>query len=131
MPNISYMLVPGLGVGSILNQIKSDAKITPTQIMDIVAYSTNIPHDMIKKSIRKRPIVEARYLFFYFCKNYTNLSLATIGSYVESGDHATVRHALKVVENLKSTNAVFLGKLEKIKISVKTVFYNISNTPLV
>lgn len=124
------MLIPGLDKSHILNQIKSDAKITPLQIMNLVAYTVEIPSDIIKSKTRKREVVEARYLFFYFCKNYTDLSLAAIGSYVESGDHATVRHAMMVVENLISTSPAFVGKLERCKIKVKTIVYNISNNHL-
>ena len=59
---------------------------------------------------RKRLYIEARYIYFYLCRNFTNFSLAKIGASVGK-DHATVLNGLKKLDGLRqwygSTNENF------------------------
>lgn len=59
---------------------------------------------------RQRLYIEARYIYFYLCRNFTNFSLAKIGESVGK-DHATVLNGLKKLDGLRqwyrSTNENF------------------------
>ena len=81
----------------------------------MVSNATNMPVELMVKQTRKREIVENRQIAMYFSKQLTRESLASIGSQIGDKDHATVLHACKTVENLKSTNPPFRTKFEKIE----------------
>jgi len=49
---------------------------------------------------RKRVYIEARYIYFYLCRNFTNFSLAKIGESVGK-DHATVLNGLNKLDGLR------------------------------
>lgn len=49
---------------------------------------------------RKRIYIEARYIYFYLCRNFTNFSLAKIGESVGK-DHATVLNGLNKLDGLR------------------------------
>lgn len=53
---------------------------------------------------RKREIVWARQLSMKLSKEYTKLSLASIGSFHGDRDHSTVLYASKVIQDLLETN---------------------------
>jgi hypothetical protein len=48
--------------------------------------------------------VMARQIIAWIVRNYTSMSLTTIGYYLGNRDHATIVHALKVINNERSTN---------------------------
>lgn len=124
--NISYMLIPGLEVPSIMDQFKPFGQITVLKIMDIVCRVTGISPDDLKRKIRKRDIVEARQIFYYMCKKHTTLSLAAIGSYTKSGDHATVKYSINTAKTLMETDSTFLSKVERVKIAIKSELHSIN-----
>lgn len=49
---------------------------------------------------RKQVYIQARYIYFYLCRNFTNFSLAKIGASVGK-DHATVLNGLKKLDGLR------------------------------
>ncbi len=112
------MLYPGLDIPNIIDQVKTTGTISALRLMDIVAFGTGIRIEEIKDKCRKREIKEARQLFHYFAKKYTTLSFATIASYTNN-DHATVLNSIKVVNNLKETESVYMGKFQKLKNMIK------------
>jgi chromosomal replication initiation ATPase DnaA len=63
----------------------------------------------IKKRSRVRYIVEARFLYYYFARKYTQNSLSRIGSEI-GFDHSSVIHGVQVIKNLKSYDADFKKK---------------------
>ena len=48
--------------------------------------------------------VMARQIIAWIVRNYTSMSLTTIGYYLGNRDHATIVHALNVINNERSTN---------------------------
>jgi len=52
----------------------------------------------INTSTRKRHYVEARATYYKLCRDFTNLSLETIGSDLNK-NHATVLHGIKQLDN--------------------------------
>lgn len=91
-----------------------EEELTVDKIQDVICDYLRIPAELLRTKNRKREIVQARQLFMYFCKNYTNCSLAYIGRQVDR-DHATVLYADKAVTNLIETDRKFKMQVEEIQ----------------
>lgn len=90
-----------------------------TYIKGIVSYYYNIDVKKLDLPTRKREIVQTRQVAMYFSKNFTNNSLATIGSQIGDKDHATVLHAIKTVNNLCETDKRFAAQIQEIENQLK------------
>ena len=75
----------------------------------------NIEPEVLQSKTRKREIVQARQLAMYFCKNYTNASLAYIGKQIGRKDHTTVLYACKAVADLLETDRTFRSQVEELQ----------------
>jgi chromosomal replication initiator protein len=83
-----------------------------------------LPHytDEIKSKSRKKEIVIPRQMAMYFAKEFTDLSLVMIGTYL-GRDHSTVIHAISSVENMRDTDRKFkvaFSEIEK-KLKMKSI----------
>jgi hypothetical protein len=65
--------------------------------------------------------VMARQIIAWIVRNYTSMSLTTFGYYLGNRDHATIVHAIKTINNERSTNkrlhretTVLLNKVDNI-----------------
>lgn len=106
-------------VGNMLkNELEVPSKITnrkkKTIIENAILLHTEITIESIRSKIRERPIVEARQLYSYFLKNFTNYSLTDIGRLSLRG-HATVIHSIKSINNLMETDEDFKDLSEAIR----------------
>jgi len=97
---------------NIIKDITKDINVNIDFIRKSVARFFNIDVDDLSAPTRKKEIVIARQAAMYFAKEYTNLSLKSIGEHFGGRDHSTVLHALKSVEDMLATDRHF-------KISVK------------
>lgn len=82
------------------------------------AYKVNLDQ-MIGKS-RTKEVAEARMAAMYFAREYTNLSLKTIGLYFGGRDHSTVVHACKWVESKIAEDPQFSKKFDYLKNKIET-----------
>lgn len=90
----------------------------PLRIIDaqVTTYFDLKPDEMFT-STRKRHIVEARHIFYYFARKYNNaMSLSHVGKYKLKRDHATVINGYKQVQNFIETDANFKKDIEKLTI---------------
>lgn len=89
--------------------------ITIEHIRDVVCDHFGLKiEDMLSKR-RDRQLAQARQIAMYLAKNYTQLSLSTIGATIGKRDHATVLHACKVVSDLMEMDKSYKGCIEEIK----------------
>ena len=106
---------------NIIKEIQSDVSVD--FIQKTVAESFKIDPEVMKGKIKKREIVIPRQVAMYFCKRYTQLTLALIGENFGGRDHSTVIHALESVEDMMKTDPNFkstvdeLGKKLKLRVS--------------
>lgn len=84
-------------------------------IQSIVSRVTGIKLIDICQSSRKAEIVQARHLSMYFCRFYTRITTKEIASMHGKGNHATVLHACKMIENDINRNRKLQSMIEKIK----------------
>ena len=106
---------------NIIKEIQSDVSVD--FIQKTVAESFKIDPEVMKGKVKKREIVIPRQVAMYFCKRYTQLTLALIGENFGGRDHSTVIHALESVEDMMKTDPNFkntvdeLGKKLKLRVS--------------
>jgi chromosomal replication initiator protein len=77
-------------------------------IQTLVANYYNIAMDDLIGKSRSRPLVHARQVAMYLCREMTDATLITIGGQFGSRDHTTVIHSCKKIEfNIKTKRDIF------------------------
>lgn len=105
-------------VGNFVRKTKKELSIG--QIQKVVSEYFDMDVDTLQSKTRKRHIVQARQIAMYFSKKMTKSSLANIGKEIGKRDHATVLHACKTVDNLKSTDKSFNKYVEELQLKLKS-----------
>ena len=98
---MSFQLKTMANLSPNLNKYGATSLFNLDTIMEIVAEVTCISKEMFQGKSRKRKIVEARQLYCFFAKKYTNKTLGDIGAAIRPFyNHATVLHSIKSVNSL-------------------------------
>ncbi len=95
-------------------------KITISAIESVVCDFYNIKSELIHTASRKRQIVQARQVTMYLSKNYTEMSLAQIGSLIGKKNHATVLHACRTVKEQMEVDKMFREEIAEIEKKLKS-----------
>jgi len=100
----------------VLHDLVEDEQVSLTieEIQRIVCEYMNIEEDRVRGKTRKREVVRARQVAMYFCKEFTQNSLKTIGLHFGGRDHSTVIHANNTVEDQMETDEQFRSTVEEI-----------------
>ncbi len=77
----------------------------------------------LKAKTRKKEIVTARQVSMYFCKEFTNHSLKSIGYHFGGRDHSTVIHAVQTVNDMIETDTVFKHSIADLRKKFKMRSY--------
>ena len=92
----NYYIIPGIKIEITPRPVE----IVPVSIFDnlfrIISIYSGIGEDVLLKRSRKREVVFARHLLFYFVQNKTDLTLESIGEPF-GFDHTTVLHGIKKI----------------------------------
>ncbi|MFN5170787.1 MAG: chromosomal replication initiator protein DnaA [Cyclobacteriaceae bacterium] len=102
---------------NIVKEIQSDVSVD--FIQKTVADYFKVELESMKGKVKKREIVIPRQVAMYFCKRYTQLTLALIGENFGGRDHSTVIHALESVEDMMKTDANFKNSVEELTKKLK------------
>jgi chromosomal replication initiator protein len=70
-----------------------EARVTADLVISVAAEYFDVSADEIRSSNRSRPLVNARQMAMYLCRELTDLSLPKIGERFGGRDHSTVLHA--------------------------------------
>ena len=97
---------------NIIKEIQSDVSVD--FIQKTVAEYFKVDLDSLKGKVKKREFVIPRQVAMYFCKRYTQLTLALIGENFGGRDHSTVIHALESVEDMMKTDNNFKGSVDEL-----------------
>lgn len=106
---------------NLIKEIQADVSVD--FIQKTVSEHFKVDSEALKSKLKKREIVIPRQVAMYFCKRYTQLTLALIGENFGGRDHSTVIHALESVEDMMKTDTNFkvtveeLGKKFKMRIT--------------
>ncbi len=74
--------------------------ITPAAILEATSTMFDFSVDEIRGQSRRRPLVTARQIGMYACRELTDLSYPAIADVFGGRDHTTVIHAVKKIETL-------------------------------
>ena len=97
---------------NIVKEIQADVSVD--FIQKTVADFFKVELEAMKSKLKKREIVIPRQTAMYFCKRYTQLTLALIGENFGGRDHSTVIHALESVEDMMKTDANYKNSVEEL-----------------
>ncbi len=97
---------------NIIKEIQSDVSVD--YIQKTVADYFKVELEQMKGKVKKREIVIPRQTAMYFCKRYTQLTLALIGENFGGRDHSTVIHALESVEDMMKTDPNFKNSIDEL-----------------
>lgn len=92
-------------------------------IQKTVSEYYGIALDELKAKTRKKEIVTARQVAMYFCKEFTNHSLKSIGYHFGGRDHSTVIHAVQTVNDIMETDSSFRNAVLELKKKFKMRSY--------
>lgn len=105
---VDWMLsVKGVNIKAAYTEYMSSLRvdIDPYDIMHCVSVSTCVSVQLMKSKLRKREVVNARYIAMHFVKHYCpSLTLVKIGYYFGGRDHSSVIHGLQTFEDMIDTN---------------------------
>lgn len=104
-------------IGQAIKKIERK-KISVDTISEIVCKHFKIKTELLQTASRKREIVQARQVTMYLSKQYTELSLAQIGSMIGKKNHATVLHACRTVKDQLEVDKTFRDEIEEIQKSI-------------
>jgi chromosomal replication initiator protein len=86
----------------------AEARVTPDLVISIAADYFDVSPDDIRSANRSRPLVTARQVAMYLCRELTDLSLPQIGRRFGGRDHSTVIHATnKIRQQMQERPTVF------------------------
>jgi chromosomal replication initiator protein len=86
----------------------NEARVTPELVMAVASDYFDISTEEIRSSSRARPLVTARQIAMYLCRELTDLSLPKIGERFGGRDHSTVVHATnKVRSQMQQTESYY------------------------
>ena len=95
-------------------------KVAPavTDIADItnaVCNEFSVSRDALLSNSRQHDVVVARQVSMFLAKRYTSMTLSDIGRYMGNRTHATVAHALSVLDNTLSADVVLGQRIRHIE----------------
>ncbi|WP_099332835.1 chromosomal replication initiator protein DnaA [Actinomyces minihominis] len=96
-----------------------DIDITAALIMGQTASYFDVTIEQLCSSDRSRPMVEARQIAMYLCRELTDLSLPKIGEAFGGRDHTTVMHANKKITGLMAERRETYNHVSEITNRVK------------
>jgi chromosomal replication initiator protein len=83
-----------------LRKSAAEARVTSDLVISVAAEYFDLTADEIRSPNRSRPLVDARQIAMYLCRELTDLSLPNIGERFGGRDHSTVLHATNKVKAL-------------------------------
>ena len=76
-----------------------ETRVTSDLIISVAAEYFGLTPDELRSASRTRPLVDARQMAMYLCRELTDLSLPKIGERFGGRDHSTVVHAAGKIRN--------------------------------
>lgn len=92
----------------------SNVKITLERILSIVCEHMGISEADIKSKKRSQDIATARQIIMYLGRQYTLLSLMSIGKYLGGRDHTTVMNGCNKIEKMLKNDESFKSTVDTI-----------------
>ncbi len=97
----------------------SEARVTSDLVISVAAEYYDFTPEEICSPSRSRPLVNARQMAMYLCRELTDLSLPKIGERFGGRDHSTVLHATKKVHKQMSERQTCYEQVKELTTRVR------------
>lgn len=84
---------------------------TPYEIISLVAASYGVSLSDMEGPSRREPLVTARQIAMYLCRDLTELSLPKIGGLLGGRDHSTILHGINKISKLLNSDPEFSQRI--------------------
>ena len=91
----------------------------PTRLFLMHARMFGLPVEDLLSSSRTRPLVTARQIAMYLCRELTDLSLPKIGQQFGGRDHTTVMHADRKIRSLMAERRSIYNQVTELTNRIK------------
>ncbi len=98
---------------------RTDRRVSIEEIQRKVAEHHSLPLNEMFSSRRARAVARPRQIAMYLSKKLTQKSLPEIGRKFGNRDHTTVMHAVKRIDELRSTDCAFDEDVERLRRSLE------------
>ncbi len=113
LPNVSRVIEDSF-------KTEGNALPTPALIISQVCKFYSVEENVLRGTLKKKNIAEARQIAMYLIRNLTNLSLPDIGKEFDR-DHTTVLYAIRRVEALvKAKDETMMNNIRDITANVNS-----------
>lgn len=89
--------------------------VTVERIQETVEADYGISHADLVGSKRNKELMEPRHVAIWLTRELTDNTLADIGKKFGGRTHATVKHSIHVIDDLRKSDSVILERVERIK----------------
>lgn len=96
------------------------ASISPELILAETSRYFDVDSEDLISPNRNRPLVHARQIAMYLCRELTDLSLPKIGEWFGGRDHTTVIHSNKKVRELMAENRATYNHIQELTARIRT-----------
>lgn len=96
------------------------ASISPELILAETSRYFDVDSEDLISPNRNRPLVHARQIAMYLCRELTDLSLPKIGEWFGGRDHTTVIHSNKKVRELMAENRTTYNHIQELTTRIRT-----------
>ncbi len=94
--------------------------VTPQEIIRTTADAYGFTVDELTGPSRRQPLVMARQVAMYLCRDLTDLSLPKIGAHFGGRDHTTVLHAIDKVKRVMRSDRDVFDRVSELSQSLRT-----------
>jgi hypothetical protein len=104
-----------------IEQITAKRVISVREIQMAVCRHYGFTFDQLNAARRTRPVVRARQVAFYLCRELTLHSLPAIGRRFAGKDHTTVLHGCRAIDALILSEPIIAGDLAKLRAELEAM----------
>jgi chromosomal replication initiator protein len=98
---------------------RAPRQITIDDIKELVSDYFKLPVELLESQSRKHEIALARQMAIYLTKQFTQLSLKSIGAGFSNRDHSTILHSCQTIENYLVTDPSVKSAYELLQKNLK------------
>ena len=123
--NISPYVFPGLKYKEFMSKnVKfRKGKITPEEILSIVAKNCGVTSEQIISKTRIGEVVEARHILCGIMRNNFNYGLKSIGDFVGKRDHTTAINSIRTFKNRCELEEGYKDVVDRIVFDIEERMY--------
>ena len=96
-----------------------ETEITPSLIIGQTAQYFSFTIEQLCSNTRTPPLVQARHIAMYLCRELTDLSLPNIAREFGGKDHTTVMHGVKKIKALISERPAVYARVSELTYRIK------------